>query len=37
VSDPGYPFVLVSLILIGLGTALTFAQKLNDTLKEEKA
>lgn len=37
VSDPGYPFVLASLILIGLGTALTFAQKLKDTLKEEQA
>jgi len=37
VSDPGYPFVLTSLILIGLGTALTFAQKMKDLLKEEQA
>jgi cytochrome c biogenesis protein ResB len=37
VRDPGYPFVLFSLILIGLGTTLTFAQKLKDLLKEERA
>ena len=30
VSDPGYPLVLAALILIGLGTALTFFQKLKD-------
>ena len=30
VRDPGYPFVLVALILVGLGTALTFYQKLKD-------
>ncbi len=36
VSDPGYPFVLASLVLIGLGTALTFAQKMKDLLKEEQ-
>ncbi|HEY9053777.1 MAG TPA: cytochrome c biogenesis protein ResB [Rectinemataceae bacterium] len=30
VRDPGYPVVLVALLLIGLGTALTFYQKLKD-------
>lgn len=30
VRDPGYLFVLVALILVGLGTALTFYQKLKD-------
>jgi cytochrome c biogenesis protein len=30
VRDPGYPYVLAALILIGLGTALTFLQKLKD-------
>ena len=30
VKDPGYLAVLVSLILIGAGTALTFLQKLKD-------
>lgn len=37
VRDPGYPFVLAALILVGLGTALTFAQKMKDLLKEEQA
>ncbi|TXT43565.1 MAG: cytochrome c bioproteinis protein [Spirochaetes bacterium] len=37
VRDPGYPFVLIALILVGLGTTLTFAQKLKDLLKEEQA
>jgi len=30
VRDPGYPFVLFALILVGMGTALTFYQKLKD-------
>jgi len=30
VRDPGYPFVLLALVLVGLGTALTFYQKLKD-------
>ena len=30
VTDPGYPVVLAGLILIALGTALTFAQKLTE-------
>ncbi len=30
VKDPGYLFVLVALILVGVGTALTFFQKLKE-------
>ena len=30
VKDPGYSWVIVSLILIGLGLALTFGQKIGD-------
>jgi hypothetical protein len=30
VRDPGYPFVLAALVLVGLGTALTFFQKLKE-------
>jgi cytochrome c biogenesis protein ResB len=31
VRDPGYPFVLAALLLVGFGITLTFFQKLKDT------
>ena len=34
VSDPGFPIVLAALLLVGIGTALTFFQKLRDLEKE---
>ncbi len=35
VNDPGYPIVLIALVLVGLGTAMTFFQKLKALQKEQ--
>lgn len=37
VRDPGYPLVLAALLLVGLGTALTFLQKLKDMNDQDSA